>query len=216
MEDSSRDNSECLNHSRSDNGVLEGPISAEGNSLGQEVSTSVNEDIEASQIQDNPTHSALEQRLHDVPMTVDSPACPHPDEQSPLPTLPNTPNFRLSRSWSCRDNLMTSFLEIAGEIDRSPASVFEKGFTGRPEGLRKTLLQLRFDASTRLYRDGYQSSVGSPSVDELRAMGTPGHDNITSIQSFVAEMKEMVKREYEKQLPDGQVRINHFNRLLYP
>ncbi|KAF7810834.1 kinesin-like protein KIN-7E isoform X1 [Senna tora] len=209
MEDSIGDHSECLDPSRSDNGVLELTTTEEGNTPGHEVPTSVNEDCEGIQIQDTPTHGALEEeeRLPDVQRSGDSPVSPDPHEQSPLATSPmsNLRNFKLSRSWSCREHLMNSSLESIGELESTPANGFEKGFPGRPEVLCRKVLQLRLDAATRLSRDGYQSSIGSPCVDELRANGmkTPGPEDITSIQAFVAGMKEMVKLEYEKQL-NGQ------------
>ncbi|KAI9127900.1 hypothetical protein K1719_000893 [Acacia pycnantha] len=205
-DDSNRENSECLYPSRSENGGLELPISEEVIAPGQEESTSVNEDREANQVPDSPapTYDAVEQRLRDVQMTVDSPACPQPDSQSPRATLPNMSNlgnFNLSRSWSCREFSMTDFPESAGELESTPANGIEKGFPGRPERFRRNLLHLRFDPTARLSRDGSLYSVGSPCLDGMR---TPGNEGVTSFQTFVAGMKEMVKLEYEKQLVDGQ------------
>ncbi|XP_054786621.1 kinesin-like protein KIN-7E isoform X2 [Prosopis cineraria] len=204
-EDSNRENSEFL-HSASENGGLELPISEEVVASVQEELTSVNEDREANQVRDGPapTYDAVEQRVHDVQMTVESPVCPHPDGQSPRATSPNMSNlgnFNLSRSWSCREYFMTGSLESAGELERTPANGVEKGFPGRPERFRRKLLHLRFDPATRLSRDGSLSSAGSPCLGSMR---TPGNEDITSIQTFVAGMKEMVKLEYEKQLVDGQ------------
>ncbi|XP_028767962.1 kinesin-like protein KIN-7E [Neltuma alba] len=205
-EDSNRQNSEYLNPSRSENGGLELPMSEEVIAPGQKESTSVNKDREANQVHDSPApaNGAAEQRLRDVQMTVDSPVCPQPDSQSPRATLPNMSNLRnlnLSRSWSCREYFMTGSLESAGELESTPANGIEKGFPGRPERFRRNLLHLRLDPVTRLSRDGSLSTVGSPCLDSMR---TPGNEGITSIRTFVAGMKEMVKLEYEKQLVDGQ------------
>ncbi|XP_027353683.1 kinesin-like protein KIN-7E isoform X2 [Abrus precatorius] len=188
LEESSRDN---LDPSLSDNGEL--ALAGDENGTSQEIST------EDSQIQENSTYGVLEQRLHDVQSTIDSLVCPSPDEQSPPATsesMSNYKNLKLTRSWSCTEYHMTGFPETGGEIQRTPASGFEKGFPGRPDGLRGKFPPLNYDGSTRLLRNGSQSSVSS--------MRTSADEDITSIQTFVAGMKEMVKLEYEKQLVDGQ------------
>jgi len=55
--------------------------------------------------------------------------------------------------------------------------------------------------------------MGSLSVDDLRASSirTCADEDISSIKTFVAGMKEMVKQKYEKQLVDSQVRISRFS-----
>ncbi|WJX51345.1 hypothetical protein P8452_37549 [Trifolium repens] len=119
--------------------------------------------------------------------------------------MSNYRNLKLTRSWSCSEYRMAGSPET-GEIERTPANGFEKGFPGRPDGLWKKFNPLNFDGSTRFARNDSQSSIGSQSVDDLRgnSMRTSGDEDITSIHTFVAGMKEMVKLEYEKQLVDGQ------------
>lgn len=181
--------------------------------LGQE--DSVNDDREANQVHDGlaPTFSSVEQRVHDAQMTVDPPVCQQPDCQSPqasLPNMSNLGNVNLSRSWSCREYSRTADpLVSAGELESTPANGIEKEFPGRPERFRRDPLHLKFDPAARLLRDGSPpSSVGSPCLDSMR---TPGNEGITSLQNFVAGMKEMVKLEYEKHFVDGQVcDKNHF------
>ncbi|TKY67629.1 Kinesin protein NACK1 [Spatholobus suberectus] len=190
-----------------DNGELALPIFGEESGTSQEISSHLNEDTGDSQIQEN--SSLLEQRLHDVQSTIDSLVCPSPDEQSPQVMSENVSNYKnlkLTRSWSCTEYHMTGSPETVGEIQRTPANGYDQGFPGRPDGLRRKFPPLNYDGSTRLSRNGSQSSIGSPSVDELRAssMRTSADEDITSIQTFVAGMKEMVKQEYEKQLVDGQ------------
>jgi len=197
-----------------DNGELTSAISGEESETSQEISSHLNEDTGDSQVQENST--LLEQRLQDVQSTIDSLVCPSPDEQSPLVMSENVSNYRnlkLTRSWSCTEHHMTGSPESVGEIQRTPANGFDKGFPGRPDGLRKKFPQLNYDGSIKLLRNGSQSSMGSLSVDDLRASSirTSADEDIGSIQTFVAGMKEMVKQEYEKQLVDGQVRISRFS-----
>lgn len=207
LEESSRDNLQYLDPSGEENGTS------------QETTTRLNEDREDSQVQGNSTYGVLEQRLHDVQSTIDSRVCPYPDEQSPQVISGNMSSYRnlkLTRSRSCTEYHLTGSPETLGEIQRTPANGFDKGFPGRPDGFGRKFPLFNYDGSTRLSRNDSQSSIGSPSVDELRAnsMRTSADEDITSIQTFVAGMKEMVKLEYEKQLVDGQVRINHFSCLL--
>ncbi|KAI4300075.1 hypothetical protein L6164_033492 [Bauhinia variegata] len=194
-DESSRDKSEDLDQSRSDYGVL---------ATGQEMLTSGNENGEVNHIQGNTTDGALEQRLHGVQMSVDSLVCTYPDERSPQAmseNMSNSRNMTLARSWSCREHLLTGSPEWARHLESTPANGFEKGFPGRPEGLPRKFPPLTYDAATRLSRNDSHSSIGSPSMDELRAdsMRTSADDGITSIQTFVAGMKEMVKLQYENQ-----------------
>lgn len=93
-----------------------------------------------------------------------------------------------------------------GEMERTPFNGVEKGFPGRPDGLWRKFNPLNLDGSTRFSRNDSQSSIGSPSVDDLRgnSLRSSGDEDITSIHTFVAGMKEMVKLEYEKQLVDAQ------------
>ncbi|RZB74121.1 kinesin-like protein KIN-7E isoform X1 [Glycine soja] len=186
-----------------ENGELALPISGDESGISQEISSHLNEDTGDSQIQENST--LLEQRLHVVQSTIDSLVCPSPDEQSPQVMSENNKNLRLTRSWSCTEYHMTGSPESVGGIQRTPANGYEKGFPGRPDGLQK-FPPLNYDGSTKLLRNGSQSSMGSLSVDDLRASSirTSADEDITSIHTFVAGMKEMVKQEYEKHLVDGQ------------
>jgi centromeric protein E len=168
--------------SLSENGDSALTVSGEENGTSQEISSHLNED----------SHDGQSLRAMSANMS-------------------NYRNLKLTRSWSCSEYRMAGSPET-GEIERTPANGFEKGFPGRPDGLWKKFNPLNFDGSTRFARNDSQSSVGSQSVDDLRgnSMRTSGDEDITSIHTFVAGMKEMVKLEYEKQLVDGQVRINNF------
>lgn len=139
------------------------------------------------------------------------------DNRDELHVMSGNRNLKLTRSLSCSEYRMTGSPET-GEMERTPANGFEKGFPGRPDGLWRKFNPLNYDGSTSFSRNGSQSSIGSQSVDdELRgnSMGISGDEDITSIQTFVAGMKEMVKLEYEKQLVDGQVRINNPELVIF-
>ncbi|WJX45263.1 hypothetical protein P8452_32156 [Trifolium repens] len=166
--------------SLSENGDSALTVSGEENGTSQEISSHLNED----------SHDGQSLRAMSANMS-------------------NYRNLKLTRSWSCSEYRMAGSPETR-EIERTPANGFEKGFPGRPDGLWKKFNPLNFDGSTRFARNDSQSSVGSQSVDDLRgnSMRTSGDEDITSIHTFVAGMKEMVKLEYEKQLVDGQKERN--------
>ncbi|XP_062076906.1 kinesin-like protein KIN-7E [Humulus lupulus] len=116
--------------------------------------------------------------------------------------VPSYRSFSLTKSRSCRANLMTS-LSSPDKADRTPPNGFEKGFLGRPESLGQKFSLLSFDSkNTRLSRNDSQSSHGSVSVDAHGA--NTGDEDVTSLHTFVTGLKEMAKLEYEKQLGQGQ------------
>lgn len=176
LEESSRDNSELLDPSLSDNGGSALTVSGRENGTSQEMSTHLYEE----------NHD--EESLHAM-----------------SGNMSNYRNLKLTRSRSCSEHHMTASPET-GEMERTPFNGFEKGFPGRPDGLWRKFNPLNLDGSTRFSRNDSQSSIGSPSVDDLRgnSLRSSGDEDITSIHTFVAGMKEMVKLEYEKQLVDGQ------------
>ncbi|KAG5047849.1 hypothetical protein JHK85_008952 [Glycine max] len=195
LEESSRDDLEYANPSVSDNGVLALTLYGEENVISQEIPTPVNEDREDRQNQ--LTYGVLEQRIDDSQLSNDSPL-------TMSETVSNCRNLKLIRSWSCREYYMTGSPEKTGEMQRTPASSFKKCFPGRPDGLQRKFLPLTYGSSTKLSMNGSPSSIGSPSMDELRtnSMRSYANEDVTSLQTFVAGMKEMVKLEYEKQLVD--------------
>lgn len=142
-------------------------------------------------------------------MTIYSLVSSYPNELSPQAMAAGTMSsgsLKLTRSWSCRANLMT---ENAEQMESTPPNGFERDFPGRPEGLQRKFPLLTYGANTTsLSRNDSESSIGSASMDELRAHSTEasGEVEITSIHSFVAGLKDMAKLDREKQLVDGQVR----------
>ncbi|EXB43288.1 Kinesin-related protein 11 [Morus notabilis] len=187
---------EDLSRPKDSDGGNEGALALSGNTdtVGQE--NSVNRGRELGQMQNGFAYDVLEQRLNDVQMTIDSLAT--------ASDMPSSRSFSLTRSWSCRADLLNG--SSPDKAHRTPSNGFEKGFPGRPEGLGRRFPLLNFDAkSMRLSRNNSQSSFGSASVDELRAQGgRAGDEDVTSLHTFVTGLKEMAKLEYEKQLVDGQ------------
>jgi centromeric protein E len=190
-------------------------LSVSGDVSGQELmSTPVNGNREVSQIQNGLAYVALEQKLHNIKMTIDSIFSSYPDKPSPQAIaagMTSARGLKLTRSWSCRANLMTgsSFPETGEQIESTPPNGLEKGFPGRPEeGLRRKFPLLTYGSNnTILSRNDSQSSSESASIDELRSQSIrTSAEEITGIHTFVAGLKEMAKLDYEKQLVDGQVR----------
>ncbi|XP_028109558.1 kinesin-like protein KIN-7E isoform X1 [Camellia sinensis] len=168
---------------------------------------------EVSHIQNNLTYGTLEQRIRNVQKTIDSRVSPYPDDPSPWSQaagISSSRSRKLSRSWSCRANLMAGssspYFNMARESHNTPPNGFETSFPGRPGGFQRMLPQLNYDAP-RLSRNDSQSSIGSAFIDELKAQKNMNStdEEIPSIDNFVAGLKEMAKVEYEKQLADCQV-----------
>ncbi|EEF49500.1 ATP binding protein, putative [Ricinus communis] len=96
-------------------------------------------------------------------------------------------NMKLTRSWSCRENLMST-----------PPNGFEKSFTGRPESVRRRFPPLNYGAdAARLLRNDSQSSLGSAYTEDFgsQSVKTSADDDIPSIRNFVEGLKEMAKQE---------------------
>ncbi|BAT77533.1 hypothetical protein LR48_Vigan04g248900 [Vigna angularis] len=197
MEESGKDGLEYPDPSVRYNEVLALTWYGDENVTSQEILTPVAEDREERLNQDDATDGVLAQRLDDAELSNDSPL-------SMSGTVSNCRNLKLTRSWSCREFYTTGSPGNVGEIVSTPASSFEKCFPGRPDGLPRKFLPLTYSASTKLSMNGSPPSIGTPSTDDLRTNSTrtSTNEDITSLQTFVAGMKEMVKLEYEKRLVD--------------
>ncbi|KAK4405307.1 Kinesin-like protein KIN-7F [Sesamum angolense] len=155
-------------------------------------------------------YGMLQQRIQGVQNTIDSLFKPHPDALSPgAPSTSMTVSGcqKLTRSQSCRANLMTDSpdFDIAEQNESTPPTVLDKSFTGRPEGasLRKQwkLPPVIYGADTAiLSRNGSQSSDFSSFVDEIKNhTSSHGDEDIPTLGSFVAGLREMAKLQYENQ-----------------
>ncbi|XP_052202070.1 kinesin-like protein KIN-7E isoform X2 [Diospyros lotus] len=167
---------------------------------------------EVSHIQDNLAHGTLEQRIQDVQKTINSHVIPCPDDPSPWSSvagMPSSRNQQLNRSWSCRATFMAGssspYFEKVEGSQNTPPNGFEKSFPGRPEGLPFMLPRVNYGAA-KLSRNDSLSSIGSAFVEELKAQKNKNSndDDIPTIDTFVAGMKEMARVEYEKQLATCQ------------
>jgi centromeric protein E len=211
-------------HDSVSNGENEGTLTLtafrEG-AIGQGISTPANGDREGSHMQNGFTYDVLEQRLHHVQRTIDALVSPYPDESSPqsVADLMTSRSPNLTRSRSCRENFMSGSspgFEKAEQIESTPPNGFEKKFTGRPAGSRRKIPPLDFGTSgTMLSRNDSQSSLGSACTDDFRAQSirTSADEDIPSIHTFVAGLKEMAQEEYEKQLVDAQVRTSLYTTV---
>ncbi|KAL0386919.1 UNVERIFIED_CONTAM: Kinesin-like protein KIN-7F [Sesamum radiatum] len=155
-------------------------------------------------------YGMLQQRIQGVQDTIDSLFKPHPDALSPgAPSTSMTVSGcqKLTRSQSCRANLMTDSpdFDIAEQNESTPPTVLDKSFIGRPEGasLRKQwkLPPVIYGADTAiLSRNGSQSSDFSSFVDEIKNQtSSHGDEDIPTLGSFVAGLREMAKLQYENQ-----------------
>ncbi|KAJ6310762.1 hypothetical protein OIU76_015473 [Salix suchowensis] len=167
------------------NGENEGTLALmafrDGATAGAGISTPVNRDREGGHVQNR--YDVLEQRLHHVQGTIDALVSPCPDESSPESSaadMSTSRSLNLTRSMNCRENFTSDpspGFENAEQIDSTPPNGFGENFTGRPAGPRR--------------------KIPPPDFGD--------DEDIPSIQTFVAGLKEMAQEEYEKQLVDGQV-----------
>ncbi|XP_057788493.1 kinesin-like protein KIN-7F [Salvia miltiorrhiza] len=154
------------------------------------------------------SYDAEERKIPDVRSTADSFLGPYPDSSSsgaPSTSLMSSGSLKLIRSRSCRASLMTclSDFEPAEQSQSTPPHVFEKDFTGRPESgfLRKhwKLPPTIYGANdARLTRNDSLNSDCSSFIDEAKNQSSAhGEEDIPTLGSFVAGLKEMAKLQYE-------------------
>ncbi|XP_039065845.1 kinesin-like protein KIN-7E isoform X2 [Hibiscus syriacus] len=173
------------------NGESEGRLAPtlyrDGDGTGQEtMSTPINGDREANHNQNGFAFDSLELRLHISPDKSSSDAR--------LADFSSSRSLKLSRSWSCKADVMrgTSSYADSEHFESTPVNGLEKNFPGRPQSNQKRLPLLNFGANNGvLARNNSQSSLGSASIK------TSADEDITSIHTFVAGLK--------KQLANGQV-----------
>lgn len=155
------------------------------------------------------SYGTLEQKILDGQKTIDSLVIPYPDKLSPGASssisLTAPGSLKLTRSWSCRDNLTTnsSDFDIAELSETTPTTGLERSFPGRPEGFQRKHWRLPpsiYGANAaRLSRNNSQSSDCSSFIDELKTQNSiQGDEDIPTLGSFVAGLKEMAKLQYEQ------------------
>ncbi|KAH6789406.1 ATP binding microtubule motor family protein [Perilla frutescens var. frutescens] len=156
------------------------------------------------------SYDSEEHKIQDVRNTIDSAIGPYPDSSSsrmPSTSRVSSGGLNLTRSRSCRASLMTSSsdFEIAEPSQSTPPNVLENHFIGRPEGgsLRKhwKLPPVIYGANyMRLTRNDSLNSDCSSFIDGFKTQGsTHGDEDIPTLGSFVAGLREMAKLQYENQ-----------------
>ncbi|KAL5855975.1 hypothetical protein ACOSQ4_005777 [Xanthoceras sorbifolium] len=206
MDESSGDKN-FENHASS-NGGNEGMLALTMNEdedvTGQEmISSPVNGGREESQTRNGFTYGALEQRLNNVQKTIDSLADPYHDLDEPSPQslatdMSSTRSLTLTRSRSCRPNIMAGSsspcFDKTEQTDCTPPNGLEKNFPGRPEGFRrKSSLFNNGTETASLSRNGSHSSI-----DSAHSVRTSADEDITSIHTFVAGLKKMANTQVQE------------------
>lgn len=140
---------------------------------------------------------------------------PSPKKPSPWPMENSAPSSRslgLTRSKSCKASLMTSlslpWFEKVEMHESTPATGFEKEFTGRPEELQMKLSALKYDAIIdRLSRSNSQTSAGSAAVDESKMLDAKISidENSTHRPTSTAVINEIADPQCENQHADHVV-----------
>lgn len=132
--------------------------------------------------------------------TIDSINGPFPESSSSgaqSTSLVSPGSLKLTRSRSCRASLMSDY-EIAEKSQSTPPHILEKNFIGRPEGglLRKSwkLPPVIYGANdSGLTRSDSLNSDCSSFIDPG---STHGDEDIPTLGSFVAGLREMAKLQY--------------------
>ncbi|KAH6767216.1 ATP binding microtubule motor family protein [Perilla frutescens var. hirtella] len=155
------------------------------------------------------SYGALEQNILGVQKTIDSLFKPHSDEssQGASTSMAASGGLQLTRSRSCRANLITISpdMGIDGHNESTPPSLLEKDFTGRPESVfqRKQwkLPPVIYGAgSARLTRNDSQTSDYNCFMDDTKNHNADdGDEDIPTLGSFVAGLREMAKLQYKNQ-----------------
>lgn len=152
------------------------------------------------------SYGALEHNIQGVKNTIDSLFKPHSDESSPGTSTSMTASggLQLTRSRSCRANLITVSPDMGmdEQNESTPPTVLENG---RLESVfqRKQwkLPPVIYGAnSARLTRDDSQSSEYSCFIDDTKNdNANDGDEDLPTLGSFVAGLREMAKLQYENQ-----------------
>ncbi|XP_026449628.1 kinesin-like protein KIN-7E [Papaver somniferum] len=211
--------SDLSNEEHEEGGQLE-PLAVTENEWAKDqelVSTPKKGDEELAQADSVVTYSALEQKLQDVQKSIDCLVNPVSSDESASPWTSaagsscGRKSFQLTRSRSCKATIMngSSSPWFQAEQYERPLYTYEKCYTGTPEVFQTNYSPSNFGADIKkLTRENSQASERSASTDDLKPpnVKTSDKEDITSIQTFVADLKEMAKLEYEKQLIGDQAK----------
>ncbi|XP_047325518.1 kinesin-like protein KIN-7E [Impatiens glandulifera] len=159
----------------------------DADSDGEEIESSSNQ-RETNEDEEILTYSELEQKMQDVQKTIDS--------LSTSPYNDSTTGRKLRRSWSFGNDVImmkssTTATTTPRCLNTPPLNDLERSFAGRPKDFLKM---------EKLVRNDSQSSIGSV-VNDLRAQDMiSAEEEIPSVDSFVAGLKEMAKQAQETKM----------------
>ncbi|KAK9129604.1 hypothetical protein Sjap_010091 [Stephania japonica] len=200
--------------------VVSSALSRIGDAINQEFAASQQNDDDALHDSAASTYSSLQQKLQNMPKTYDFLFKPYRDEPSPwMPAtdLDSLRNLKLTRSRSCRAALETNTSKT-DENENTPPNEFEKDFPGRPEGLKRKIPALSYGAKIEKFnKEDCQTSEHSASEDEGGQnikTSVSGEEDVSSITSFVAGLKEMAKQEYDNQDQEAESKSSEAGRTV--
>ncbi|KZV52615.1 hypothetical protein F511_07008 [Dorcoceras hygrometricum] len=146
----------------------------------------------------------LEQKFQDLQKTVDSLVLPYPDSSSPGPTsVTDSERLKLRASRSSRANLMTGStdFEMPEQSESTPPTVLEQTCNGSVFPRKHWKFPpVIYGASNECFsRNDSLSSDSGSFIDETNNKNTQGDEDIPTLGSFVAGLKEMAKLQYENE-----------------
>ncbi|XP_073131938.1 kinesin-like protein KIN-7E [Henckelia pumila] len=205
MDESEQDESNGENRERSPNAWQPRYESIVAHETGGALSTRI------SDSESGHSFCFLEQKFQDLRKTIDSLVVPYPDSSSPGATSTSMTGsdcdrLKMTSSRSSRANVTTGSpdFEMPEQSESTPPTVLEKTFVGRPEGvfqrkhwkIRPVIYGANNEALSR--NDSLSSDSGS-FIDETNDKSTQEDEDIPTLGSFVAGLKEMAKLQYENQ-----------------
>ncbi|KAK1436696.1 hypothetical protein QVD17_02478 [Tagetes erecta] len=156
---------------------------------------------ETNRLRNRVNIGSLEQNFQDLQDTINSLVTqPYGDgeEQEVQSQVSNSTRFKLTKSRSCRANLVTS--SSPPEFENTPPDDLETTFPGRPEGRKLwDLPSPKYGgvAIGGLLRSDSQSSLGSTMLEDAKNK-TSGEEDIPSVDTFVAGLKKMAKLQFDQ------------------
>ncbi|KAI3745112.1 hypothetical protein L1987_58214 [Smallanthus sonchifolius] len=163
---------------------------------------SVSGPTETTRLRNRVNIGSLEQNFQDLQNTINSlvtqPYGDGDEEQEVQSHVSNSTGFKLTKSRSCRANLVTS--SSPPEFENTPPNDFETRFPGRPDGRKLwdiPAAEYGGAASGGLLRSDSQSSLGSTMLEDAKNK-TSGEEDIPSVDTFVAGLKKMAKLQFDQ------------------
>ncbi|KAF5755825.1 putative plus-end-directed kinesin ATPase [Helianthus annuus] len=165
-------------------------------------SESVSGPTETSHLRNRVNIGSLEQNFQDLQNTINSlvtrPYGDGDEEQEVQSQISNPTGHKLTKSRSCRANLVTSSSPPA--FENTPPNDFETRHSARPEGRKLWDIppqEYGGAASGGLLRSDSQSSLGSTMLEDAKNK-TSGEEDIPSVDTFVAGLKKMAKLQFDQ------------------